>query len=305
MRLKLVTSVVVAICCVGLAGVGADDSGPVFLRWLVPGNPGDDAIRIYWDASQRGELDAEGEIDLGTMLFHRGYPDDAIDAFERAAKLDDELPEPWFRIGLVNHRRGEVRRARTAYTKCLDRRSGHGWCNFYRGLLEEQQGRAPQALEFYRTAYRHAPELADPRVNPEVLYSKLQLGATIDSAISGRFLINAPLAYMQPARVRRARTGEVPPATTSPVEEPEAPDRSTVNGTPLPPPTEPSAGSSQQVGPGTSRRVTPPPQPAPTAPPEDVAPTEEIPSYLHIRSTSPEATLRPWWWPDPARRIPV
>ena len=58
MRLKLVTSVVVAICCVGLAGVGADDSGPVFLRWLVPGNPGDDAIRIYWDASQRGELDA-------------------------------------------------------------------------------------------------------------------------------------------------------------------------------------------------------------------------------------------------------
>ena len=28
--------------------------------------------------AQLGELDAEGEIDLGTMLFHRGYPDDAI-----------------------------------------------------------------------------------------------------------------------------------------------------------------------------------------------------------------------------------
>ena len=298
MRLKLVASMIVAIWCAGPAGIRADDSGPVFLRWLVPGNPGDDAIRIYWQESQQGLLDAEGEIDLGTMLFHRGYPDDAIDAFKRAAELDNELPEPWFRIGLVNHRRGEVRLARSAYKKCLNRRPGHGWCNFYRGLLEEQQGRAPEALEFYRTAYRHAPELADPKINPEVLYSKLQLGATLDSAVEGRFLINAPLAYMQPARVRRARSGVVPT-------EPKAPDaHSSPEGQPVPlvsgsVPTPPQTG----VEPDTSRRAAPKAAPAPTPAPRAEAPADEIPSYLHIRSTSPEAVLRPTWWPDPSRRL--
>lgn len=298
MRLKLVASTIVAIWCVGLAGIRADDSGPVFLRWLVPGSPGDDAIRIYWQESQQGLLDAEGEIDLGTMLFHRGYPDDAIDAFKRAAKLDDEAPEPWFRIGLVNHRRGEVRLARSAYKKCLNRRPGHGWCNFYRGLLEEQQGRAPQALEFYRTAYRHAPELADPKINPEVLYSKLQLGATIDSAIEGRFLINAPLAYMQPGRVRRARSGVVPSGPGSRNGQPPAAGQAVPMGTDLVP-TQPP----RTVEPGTSRRVAPTPAPAPTPVPRADGPSDEIPSYLHIRSTSPEAVLRPTWWPDPVRRM--
>ena len=89
--------------------------------------------------------------------------------YRRALESDSSLYEAWFRIGLVKHRQGARRRCASAYKKCLKRLTGHGWCNFYLGLLEEQTGHPSKALDHYRRAFKFAPELADPAYNPEVL----------------------------------------------------------------------------------------------------------------------------------------
>ena len=120
---------------------------PMFVRWLVAGDPGDETIRAYWEAETRGELSPAERVDLGTMLFARGYPKDAVRLFQRALKDDPELYEAWFRIGLVEHRQGQAREARRAYRKCLKLLKGHGWCNFYLGLLYEQEGEISAAMD--------------------------------------------------------------------------------------------------------------------------------------------------------------
>ncbi len=42
-------------------------------------------------------------------------------------------------------------------------------------------------MKHYEMAFKHAPELADPKINPEVLSSRLQLGAQVRHFDSERF----------------------------------------------------------------------------------------------------------------------
>ncbi len=118
--------------------VAAED--PIFVTWLVMENPGDETIREYWQRADAGELNPEELVDLGTMLFYRGWPSDAVGYFKQALDLNPELSEAWFRIGLVEHHSRNLDKARSGYKKCLKLQSGHAWANFYLGLLEEQNG---------------------------------------------------------------------------------------------------------------------------------------------------------------------
>ena len=195
---------------------GPDD--PVWVAWMYPTSPLDMTMLDYWEREKRGELSVAARVDLGTMLFDRGYPADAIRMYRRALKEDPDLAEAWFRIGLVNHREGDLDNARSAYRKCLKRMVGHGWCNFYLGLLEERTGRPSKALECYRRAFQSAPELADPGYNPEVLYSKLQFASVVSLEQSHRFAKAMPMRYLDPAQVAEVRSTfePTPPPTDAP-----------------------------------------------------------------------------------------
>lgn len=178
---------------------------PMFIRWLVAGDPSDEAIRLYWKRVKADEATPQEMIDLGTMLFNRGYPKDAIRMFERALDEDKKLYEAWFRIGLVEHREGNLRSARRAYRRCLKLLTGHGWCNFYMGLLEEQNGDVKAALYYYRRAFKFAPELSRVEVNPALLYSKLQLGAVLRHSSRAGFTASLPMPFVQPGKVKKVR----------------------------------------------------------------------------------------------------
>jgi tetratricopeptide (TPR) repeat protein len=176
------------VAVIGLsAAVLAVADEPMFVRWLVMDDPGDETIRDYWERAEREELDPPALVDLGTMLFYRGYPKDAVRIYQRALDLDPDLFEAWFRIGLVEHSEGDLDNARQAYKRCLKKLTGHGWCNFYLGLLEEQLGHSSNALYHYRRAFKFAPELADPKINPEVMTSKLALGVQLQDYDRRRF----------------------------------------------------------------------------------------------------------------------
>ena len=284
---------------------------PVYVRWLVPGDPGDETIREYWERYQSGELSPAGMVDLGTMLFERGYPKDALEMYREALHRDKSLYEAWLRIGVVEHRAREYEDARHAYNKCLDLMSGHGWCNFYLGLLEEQTGHPTKALEHFERAYEHAPGLADPKVNPEVLQSKLQFGAAVKQSSEVRFTEAAPLAFLEPKQVQEVRQQYLPtPTPTStrtatPVATPTPAAR--VARPASPPPSSPAAAADEGEEGAADARVRPRRPVGPVVRPT-AAPTDPSSPYGvrqpnesggaaggDVRAVSPEASLHPWW----------
>ncbi len=208
--LAVAVAVLVSVAA-GLLAAAGDD--PVFVRFLIPGDPFDETLRDYWERSGRDELDGVQLVDLGTMLFERGFPKDAIRMYRRALETDRDLHEAWFRIGLAYHSMGEPTKASQAYRRCLKRSPGHGWANFYLGRIEEELGHTRNAMDYLRKAFRHAPELADPKVNPEVLDSKLALGAELVAYDQRQMERNLPARYLRPkqvAHVRRQYEREAP-----------------------------------------------------------------------------------------------
>jgi tetratricopeptide (TPR) repeat protein len=123
----------------------------------------------------------------------------------------------------VEHSEGDLDSARQAYKRSLKKLTGHGWCNFYLGLLEEQLGHSSDALYYYRRALKFAPELANPRVNPEVMASKLMLGVQLQDQDRRRFNDSLPMPYLEPGKVERVRRQyepRLPPETEAAVETP-------------------------------------------------------------------------------------
>ena len=246
----------VAVVLSAALSAGADE--PMFVRWLVADDPGDETIRDYWQRAERNELDPPALVDLGTMLFYRGYPKDAVRMFKSALDGDPDLYEAWFRIGLVEHSEGDLSNAEQAYKKCLKKLTGHGWCNFYLGLLEEQLGHSSEALYYYRRALKFAPELSDPKVNPEVMSSKLMLGAQLQDYDRRRFDQTLPMPYLEPGQVDRVMRKYEPKATAEAedTEDSEAAEQTS------------ETGAVEQTAPQTQpRRVQPQPTVAQPAPP--------------------------------------
>ena len=290
--------VFVVVACAAVR-VGSATDEPTFPSWLVADDPEDETIRYFWERAERGELDATALVDLGTLIFDRGHPDEAIDFYHQALKVDSEMYEAWFRIGLVEHYRGDLDNAEQAYSRCLKKRPGHAWCNFYYGLLEEELGHTTKALEHYEMAFQKAPRLADPAFNPEVLESRLALGAWLRHYDQDRFDQNIPMRYLRPGEVNEVRKS---------FEEQAEPDPAPTPG-PEPEATAVIATSVVQPTPAAVSPAPPPAPPArrvPTRPPATPAPTGnatesaggETPfgaPLVPIANASDEAHLLPAW----------
>lgn len=300
---KWMRTAVGAFCAIVIAvgvgvGTGAQADEPVFVRWLVMDDPGDETIMDYWERAERGELDAPSLVDLGTMLFFRGYPDDAIDSYRSALKIDPGLFEAWFRIGLVEHSRGELDNAEQAYRRCLKKVPGHAWCNFYYGLLEEQLGHTKRALKLYEKAFHVAPQLADRDFNPELMSSRLVLAAQLRHYDQKRFEHVLPMRYLRPNKVNKVRQSYT--TTPVPTEVPEAvadtaPETATSPAAPAARPT-PAAPTSAPSPAPPARRVPTRPPAQPGSPPGSTG--GETPygtPMTPIANASDEAHLVPGW----------
>jgi len=279
-----------------LVAASGGSKEPMFVRWLVATDPGDETIRVYWERGERGELAPPDMVDLGTMLFYRGYPKDAVGYFRQALEEDPKLYEAWFRIGLVEHREGRLRDAEEAYRRCLKLLTGHGWCNFYLGLLKEQAGHPKEALSYYRRAFKFNPELADPKVNPELLYSKLQLGAQIGMNQRERFAHSAPMPYLQANRVREVRAQFEP--TPVPTTANQLPTAGAGSATVTAVREKPAGAAAKPAGDtGGQPDKRPAPQVERGARPIPVKPMTGPELPPRVTTASPEASLSPGWVP--------
>jgi len=302
-----------AVGIVGLyVAVTAWADEPIFVHWLVADDPGDETIRNYWERAELDELDAPGLVDLGTMLYYRGFTKDALSMFQRALDLDPDLYEAWFRIGLTEHSKGKLDNARQAYRRCLKKRPGHGWCNFYLGLLEEQLGHSTNALSYYRKSFEHAPALANPKVNPEILSSKLALGAYLLVYDERRFEADLPMSYMEPGAVRkvwRQYESTPPPTPAAGAEEmSEEPADAVLLPQSVPPSSTPRKMQQRPRRNPVHRVPTPteptsvPTEPTPMESDATEGPGETPYAVPPIGTTSGEAHLMPWW-PNPSQVV--
>ena len=180
---------------------------PIFLHWLNPKIPGDRVILEYWSKVKAHKASPAEMLDLGTMLYKHGFSRDAVRIYHRTGKAYPTLAEPWFLAGLVEHEGNHLKAARRNYKRCLKILTGNGWCNFYMGLVDEQLGHPFDAMHFYDQAFRFDPDLANPKVNPEVLKSKLQLGAFVRRLNQEQFASNMPMKYYEPHRLHVFKSG--------------------------------------------------------------------------------------------------
>lgn len=286
--------------CAGLAiGAGSAADEPDLPNWLVAGDPEDETIRYFWERAALGELDADSLVDLGTLIFDRGHPDEAIGFYQQALKVDSGMYEAWFRIGLVEHGRGDLDNAEQAYSRCLKKRPGHAWCNFYYGRLEEQLGHPAKAMERYEAAFREAPRLADPAFNPEVLSSRLAVGALLRGFDASRFEQEIPMRLLRPDAVNDVRRSfeAIPVVEPTPAAQTES-EPAAVAVPPAVQPTPVAAAPAPSPAPPARRVPTRPPATPETTEDSTGAPAGEMPygaPVTPITNTSDEAHFLPGW----------
>ncbi len=302
-RVTVAAFCVFAVVVGAAVGAGSASDESTLPSWLVAGDPEDETIQYFWERADRGELDADSLVDLGTLIFDRGHPDEAIGFYKQALKLDSEMYEAWFRIGLIEHTRGDLDNAEQAYSRCLKKRPGHAWCNFYYGLLEEQLGHPSKAMKHYEQAFLKAPRLADPAFNPEIMSSRLALGAVLRTYDLERFEQLMPMRLLQPGLVNKVRKSYEPRSEMdqAPAAEPEELEKAETPVDVAVPEAQPTPAEVAPV-----KRPAPPARRVPTRPPTPPTPTgsasedtgAESPfgaPMVPIANTSDEAHLRPAW----------
>lgn len=206
-------------------------SGMVFERFLSPDRPKDRAIMNYMALEQAGKATSTDLANLGVLILEKGFPNDAEYYLREALKLDEDNYEAAYRLGLVLQRQGHDFKAARCYKKTLKIRPGYAEARFMLALAEERCGLRDAAITDYVRAYRHAPDLANPEVNPLVYDSQLQTEAALKyyqervTASTLKVTSIDPAAVRQMMQVKAARAGTpvpepVPQASPEPTAQP-------------------------------------------------------------------------------------
>ena len=228
----------------------------VFERFLSPERPADRAIMSYMALEKAGKATSTDLANLGVLILEKGFPRDAEHYLRAALKLDGDNYEAAYRLGLVLQRQGHDLKAMRYYKRTLKARPGYAQARFMLALAEERCGRRDTAIHDYVRAYRHAPDLANPDLNPLVYDSRLQTEAALESyrekTVASTLKVTPidPAALRQMMLVRAAHEGSrtaqpTPGAPTGP------------QAQPTPQPAAPTPGGPRL----TSPRPTPTPQP--------------------------------------------
>lgn len=265
--------------------LAAPVAGMVFERFLSADNPRDRLIMSYMAVDKEGKATSSDLANLGVLILEKGFPNDAERYLRRALEVDPDNYEAAYRLGLVLQRQGHDLKAARYYKKTLKMRPGYAPARFMLALAEERCGLRDAAINDYVRAYRHAPDLANPDINPLVYDSRLQTEAAIQSyretVLASTLNVTPidPAAVRQMMQVKAARSGTPVPDLT-----PQEPTTSSAQPSP-PPQTQPSPIPQAQPSPqpvpqaqsATGQRP-PTPRPAtvrtgPRLPPAAAAPT--------------------------------
>ncbi len=146
---------------------------PFWARYATSDSDLDRSIRAYLDALRAEPDNPTFHNELGRLLVEKGFPNDAEREFRRALAIDDEFYPAWYNLALVRSPRGENSAALEALDMTLDAKPGHASALFQKGLILERMGNSSGAIEAYAEAFRINYDLLRPKINPQIIESRL------------------------------------------------------------------------------------------------------------------------------------
>ena len=124
------------------------------------------------DARERAhELDAEEWYELGCEL-EMSSIEQAIDAYERALKVEPDHPDANVNLGRILHEQGAPQRAEKHYRAALEGDPDHETAAFNLGVALEDLGRTADAVRAYKRAIELYPGNADAHFNLAGIYER-------------------------------------------------------------------------------------------------------------------------------------
>jgi tetratricopeptide (TPR) repeat protein len=260
-----------ALLALALTAGAEEKKDPFYRRYLVPGNPLDEKIRVQEKRVDADPQSATLRNDFGNLLAARRFVGDARKQYKEAMRLDKKNFLAPYNLGLLEETEGRAGAAISAYKESIERKPGFPPSRFHLGRLYEKSGSAERAIEQYAKALRIDPSMRDPRRNPLAgdtrLLDRVSLTnyerdlATASMASQTRWADEGRFARTPVDRALNADdVPELPPPAAVP-----APPLATpaVVAPPLPPGVAPSAAAEPPV-----------PTPPPRAPmPADLQPT--------------------------------
>lgn len=183
----------------------------VFERFLAPDDPRDQAIARYLVKEREGRARPADLADMGLLLLEKGFPKDAERYLRKALKASPKNPDIAYRLGIVLQRQGKDRAAARVYGRVVAWEPGFAPAQFMLALAYERMGHRRAAIRHYAQAYRHYPQLADPKHNPLVLTSRLQVEATMVHYQRVSREESFWIGYMDPETVKAMQLIAAPP----------------------------------------------------------------------------------------------
>jgi tetratricopeptide (TPR) repeat protein len=98
---------------------------------------------------------------------------EAIRVYREALELHADFADCHCNLGAMHYNRGERKKARVCFLRCLEIEDGHIEANFNLANLLEEDGRDQDALRHYRIAMKSDPMYPDLHINLALLYEKL------------------------------------------------------------------------------------------------------------------------------------
>lgn len=120
---------------------------------------------------------------IGSLMFLRGDPDMALQAFARAVQLDEKCAAGWLNIGNMKYEKNLFREAAVYYYRALTLKPDYGkaYCNLA-NCLSHLNAHA-QAFTFYETAIRCEPHISAYHHNKASCLTALQRYLEADAAL--------------------------------------------------------------------------------------------------------------------------
>lgn len=129
----------------------------------------DPAVMSYVERIERGNATATELNDFASFLLRRGVPNIAAPFQTVATEMEPDKPSLWVNLGTIEQARERRGAARSAYKKAIGLDPTNGLAYYGLGVVADSEGHYDEAIEFYRRALLIDPNLADPKVNPQVV----------------------------------------------------------------------------------------------------------------------------------------
>jgi tetratricopeptide (TPR) repeat protein len=207
------------------------------------------AAKALLDAVQSPSVTGDQVNQLAVTLGRRGAYRDAIAYQEWTVRLSPDNPTFWVNLGTMHRALDEQSAAGSAYKRALGIDPNNAPAHYNLGAVYERQGDYDNAVDQYRIALILDPQLADPKINPQIVN-------------------NDRLMVVQLLNYSRQSGSASLPLTAAPPAAPPAPAKAPTAAPAAPPKTPvPAAGSSPAAPPKTPVPVPAQPPPAGQRPP--------------------------------------